>query len=57
VARVAELAPGERRPLVEASGGMALDTVGAYGSTGVDFISVGAITNSAPVLDVGLDLA
>jgi nicotinate-nucleotide pyrophosphorylase (carboxylating) len=57
VALVAELAPGDRRPLVEASGGMALDTVGAYGATGVDFISVGAITNSAPVLDVGLDLA
>jgi nicotinate-nucleotide pyrophosphorylase (carboxylating) len=57
VARVAELAPGDRRPLVEASGGMSLDTVAAFGTTGVDFISVGAITNSAPVLDVGLDLA
>lgn len=57
VARVAELAPGARRPLVEASGGMTLDTVAAYGTTGVDFISVGAITSSAPVLDVGLDLA
>jgi nicotinate-nucleotide pyrophosphorylase (carboxylating) len=54
---VTELVAGGRRPLVEASGGMSLDTVAAYGTTGVDLISVGAITNSAPVLDLGLDLA
>lgn len=48
---------GGRRPLLEASGGITLDTVAAYGTTGVDLISVGAITNSASVLDVGLDLA
>jgi nicotinate-nucleotide pyrophosphorylase (carboxylating) len=36
---------------------MTLDTVAAYATTGVDLISVGAITNSAPVLDLGLDLA
>ncbi len=45
-----------RRTLLEVSGGVTLDTVGAYSATGVDQISVGAITNSAPVLDIGLDL-
>ena len=34
-----------------------LDTVGAYAETGVDFISVGAITHSVRVLDIGLDIA
>jgi nicotinate-nucleotide pyrophosphorylase (carboxylating) len=48
----------ERRPecLLEASGGITLDTVAAFAATGVDLISVGAITNSAPVLDLGLDI-
>ena len=46
-----------RRTLLEVSGGITLATVGAYSATGVDQISVGAITNSAPVLDIGLDLA
>lgn len=46
-----------RRTLLEVSGGVTLDTIGAYSATGVDMISVGAITNSAPVLDIGLDLA
>jgi nicotinate-nucleotide pyrophosphorylase (carboxylating) len=46
-----------RRTLLEASGGITLDTIAAYSATGVDMISVGAITNSAPVLDLGLDLA
>jgi nicotinate-nucleotide pyrophosphorylase (carboxylating) len=45
-----------RRTLLEVSGGVTLDTIGEYASTGVDMISVGAITNSAPVLDLGLDL-
>lgn len=47
-----------RRPevLVEISGGITLDTVGAYSQVGADCISVGAITNSAPVLDIGLDI-
>ncbi len=47
---------GGRVPL-EASGGISLDTVRAVAETGVDFISVGALTHSAPVLDVGLDFA
>jgi nicotinate-nucleotide pyrophosphorylase (carboxylating) len=46
-----------RRTLLEVSGGITLDTIGLYSTTGVDRISVGAITNSAPVLDLGLDLA
>jgi nicotinate-nucleotide pyrophosphorylase (carboxylating) len=41
---------------VEVSGGVTLDTVGAYAETGADFISVGAITHSAPGLDIGLDI-
>ncbi len=48
---------GPRRTLLEVSGGITLDSIGAYSATGVDMISVGAITNSAPVLDLGLDLA
>ena len=41
---------------VEVSGGVTLDSVGSYAQTGADFISVGAITNSVRVLDIGLDL-
>lgn len=56
VALVAERCGAGRRPLLEASGGISLDTVAAYAGTGVDCISVSAITASAPVLDIGLDL-
>lgn len=45
---------GGRVPL-EASGGVTLNTVAMIAATGVDFISVGAITHSAPALDLGLD--
>ena len=45
------------RALVEASGGVNLDTVAAIAASGVDIISVGALTHSAPVLDIGLDIA
>jgi nicotinate-nucleotide pyrophosphorylase (carboxylating) len=45
-----------RRPLLEVSGGIDLDTVAAYARTGVDLIAVGALTHSAPVLDIGLDI-
>jgi nicotinate-nucleotide pyrophosphorylase (carboxylating) len=47
-------ASGLRTPL-EASGGVNLQTVPAIAETGVDIISVGALTHSAPVLDIGLD--
>jgi nicotinate-nucleotide pyrophosphorylase (carboxylating) len=42
--------------MTEASGGLRLDTAGAVADTGVDFLAVGALTHSAPVLDIGLDL-
>jgi nicotinate-nucleotide pyrophosphorylase (carboxylating) len=42
--------------LLEASGGVRLDDVPAIAATGVDRISVGALTHSAPCLDVGLDI-
>jgi nicotinate-nucleotide pyrophosphorylase (carboxylating) len=45
-----------RRPLLEVSGGITRETVRSYAQTGADCISVGAITNSAPVLDIGLDI-
>ena len=44
------------RPLLEVSGGVTLETVAALARTGVDLISVGALTHSAPVLDIGLDI-
>ncbi len=43
--------------LTEASGGVNLHTVNEIAQTGVDFISVGALTHSAPALDIGLDIA
>jgi nicotinate-nucleotide pyrophosphorylase (carboxylating) len=43
------------RLTLEASGGVNLQTVRAIAETGVDVISVGALTHSAPVLDIGLD--
>lgn len=42
---------------LEASGGVDLETVGAIARSGVDRISVGALTHSAPSLDIGLDIA
>ena len=45
-----------RRARLEASGGVNLDTIRAVAETGVDEISVGAITHSAPSLDVSLEL-
>lgn len=44
------------RALVEASGGVNLDTVSAIAATGVDIISVGALTHSVRSLDLGLDV-
>ncbi len=42
---------------IEASGGINLSTAPQYAQTGVDFLAVGALTHSAPVLDIGLDLS
>ncbi|MEY2675914.1 MAG: hypothetical protein RL102_1180 [Actinomycetota bacterium] len=44
------------RAIVEASGGVNLNTVAAIAATGVDVISVGALTHSARALDLGLDI-
>ena len=41
---------------LESSGGLSLHVAHAYAATGVDFLAVGALTHSAPVLDVGADL-
>ncbi len=41
---------------LEASGGLSLDVAAAVAATGVDYLAVGALTHSAPVLDIGLDL-
>jgi nicotinate-nucleotide pyrophosphorylase (carboxylating) len=43
--------------LTEASGNVKLDTVKGIAETGVDYISSGALTHSAPVLDLGLDIS
>ncbi|MFM6973661.1 MAG: carboxylating nicotinate-nucleotide diphosphorylase [Agromyces sp.] len=45
------------RAIVEASGGVTLDSVAAIARTGVDVISVGALTHSTRALDLGLDIA
>ena len=41
---------------LEASGGITLDNAKAYALTGVQFLAIGALTHSAPVFDIGLDL-
>ena len=46
---------GEPRILVEASGGLTLATAAEVANTGVDFIAVGALTHSSPILDIALD--
>lgn len=47
-------AGGEQGPTLEASGGVTLESVRAIAATGVDFVSVGALTHSAPSLDFSL---
>ncbi len=44
------------RALLEASGGVTLESVADIAATGVDLISVGALTHSAPALDISLEL-
>jgi nicotinate-nucleotide pyrophosphorylase (carboxylating) len=43
-------------PWIEVSGGVTLENVGRFGQAGADLVSSGSLTNSAPVLDIGLDL-
>ena len=47
----------DNRALVEASGGVTLENVADIARTGVDFISVGRLTHSAPALDISLDVS
>ena len=47
---------GGKVPLLEASGGITLETVADYAATGVDCVSSGSLTQAAPALDMGLDL-
>jgi nicotinate-nucleotide pyrophosphorylase (carboxylating) len=42
------------RAFLEASGGMTLDTIASYAETGIDAISIGALTHSAAALDISL---
>jgi nicotinate-nucleotide pyrophosphorylase (carboxylating) len=41
---------------IEATGGLTLEVVGDYAATGVDFVSVGGLTHSSPIVDIALDL-
>lgn len=52
VARVASVSP---KPILEASGGITLERIAELANAGVDVISVGALTHSAPAADIGLD--
>jgi len=47
----------DRSVVIEASGGLTVETARVVGETGVDYIAVGELTHSARVLDIGLDLA
>jgi nicotinate-nucleotide pyrophosphorylase (carboxylating) len=53
---VAAHEPGDRRTLLEASGGITLDNVRAYAEAGVDMISIGALTHSAPAVDISFKI-
>lgn len=52
VRRVRAAKPGVR---IEASGGLTVDTAAAVAATGVDYLAVGALTHSSPILDIALD--
>jgi nicotinate-nucleotide pyrophosphorylase (carboxylating) len=52
---VEAVAMNARRLVLEASGNMSLPRIAEVAATGVDYISVGALTHSAPVVDLGLD--
>lgn len=57
LSRVVELAAKrDQRPLLEASGGITMENVREIGETGVDFISMGAITHSSPALDLNFEV-
>jgi nicotinate-nucleotide pyrophosphorylase (carboxylating) len=54
---VSEVRAGHaRRPLLEISGRIDAGSIAAYAATGADLVSIGALTHSSPVLDIGLDV-
>jgi len=53
---VREKEPNERRTLTEASGGITLENVRAYAEAGADLISIGALTHSAPAVDISFKI-
>ena len=53
---VSQHEPHDRRTLLEASGGINLTNVRAYAETGVDLISIGALTHSAPAVDISFKI-
>jgi nicotinate-nucleotide pyrophosphorylase (carboxylating) len=55
--KIVRARPLGRKTWIEASGGITLDTVRNYAETGVDTISVGELTHSAPAIDIALDFA
>ena len=52
--KAVEMVAGECK--LEASGGITLESAKEFAATGVDYLAIGALTHSAPVLDIGLDL-
>ena len=56
VRAVRALEPTHGRVELEATGNLTLDRAAAVAATGVDYMSVGALTHSAPILDLALDL-
>jgi nicotinate-nucleotide pyrophosphorylase (carboxylating) len=56
IERIKTIQPGRWIP-TEASGGIVLDNIRAYAETGVDFISVGALTHSARAADISMSIA
>jgi nicotinate-nucleotide pyrophosphorylase (carboxylating) len=54
MAQAVALVAGRAR--LEASGGLTLASAAGVAATGVDYLAVGALTHSAPALDIGLDL-
>ena len=51
-----QLEPGNGGVLLEASGGITLENVRAYAESGVDLISIGALTHSAPAVDISFKI-
>jgi nicotinate-nucleotide pyrophosphorylase (carboxylating) len=56
-AALEELGGWQKRPPVEVSGGITLSSIGAYAVSGIDFISIGSLTSSAPSVDMSLEVA